>query len=237
MSLLCIFFTTMAMAQKPSQPVAPIKVTASIDTAAVTMGERTTLHVEYLKNGHEGSVLLPINEPKKEGETLNIAGVEIRQIDADSVDLGNNRIQVSFNLLLQPFEPNDYILPPFKFALDNDTFTSNPIALKVLEPEMPQEMVDSLFINPLRPPMEIEAEWYDWIPDIFADYWYFWVGGLVLAALIVAIIILYRKNGKSILPRKKVVPPYELATRRLEELRRKRLHELGNNKAYYTELT
>lgn len=221
-----------------SAPVAPVKITASIDTATMTMGERTTLHLEVVKNGHKGSILLPVDKSTSEKEGApTVAGIEIRQIAVDSADLGNDRIQVRYDILLQPFQPNDYVIPAFKYGLDGDTLTSNVVALKVLEPEIPQEMRDSLYINPLRPPMYVKSEWYDWVPDIFSDYWYLWVAGLVLAALAVAVLILYKKNGKSLLPGRKIIPPYELATRRLEELKRKRLHEFGHDKAYYTELT
>lgn len=220
------------------QPVAPVKITASIDTSTVTMGERTTLHVEVVKNGHVGTILGSFqNGDDEKGTPANIGGIEIRQITVDSTDLGNNRIQVKYDILLQPFDPKDYALPPFRYALDGDTLRSNVVALKVIEPEIPQEMRDSLFINPLRPPMSIKAEWYDWVPDWFTSYWYFWIGGLILIALAVAVAILYKKNGKSLLPGRRVIPPYELATRRLDELKRKRLHEQGNDKAYYTELT
>lgn len=217
--------------------VAPVKISSEIDTTTITMGERTTVHVEVLKNGHVGTVLLPFDKTSGENEVKTIGGIEIRRIEVDSTDLGNNRIQVRYDLLIQPFEPVDIVIPPFKYALDKDTFTSNVIALKVLEPEIPKEMRDSLYINPLRPPMSIQAEWYDWVPDWFTDYWYFWLSGLLLVALAVVILILYKKNGKSIFTTRKIVPPYELATHRLNELKRKRLHEQGHNKAYYTELT
>ncbi len=216
-------------------PVAPVKVSAAIDSATITMGERTTMHVEVVKNGHVGTIVAPIEQKKGEGEDerVTLGGIEVRQLAVDSTDLGNNRIQVVYDILLQPFEPKDYTIPAFKYALDGDTFSSNVVALKVLEPEMPQEMRDSLMINPFRPPMSIKGEWYDWVPAT----WYWWVSGLVVLALAVAIFLLYKKNGKTLLPVKKRIPPYELATRRLDELKRKRLHEQGHNKAYYTELT
>lgn len=215
-------------------PIAPVRVSAYVDSATITMGERTTLRVEVVKNGHVGSIVTPI-EQKGQGEeaAVTVGGIEVRQLSVDSTDLGNNRIQVSYDILLQPFEPKDYSIPAFKYALDGDTFSSNVVALKVIEPEMPKEMRDSLLINPFRPPMSIKGEWYDWVPAT----WYWWVGGLLVLALAVAIFILYKKNGKTLLPVKKRVPPYELATRRLDELKRKRLHEQGHNKAYYTELT
>lgn len=227
-----------AGAQPASAPVAPVVLTASIDTTTVTMGERTTMHFEVVKNGHIGTILLPVDKKEKtEGAYTSMGGIEVRQVSVDSTDLGNNRIQVDYSILLQPFEPADYTIPPFKYALDGDTLTSNVVALKVIEPEIPQEMRDSLFINPFRPPMSVKAEWYDWVPDWFTNWWYLWLAGLLLIAAGITVWILYHKYGKTLLPGKKVVPPYELAMRRLEELRRKRLHERGHNKAYYTELT
>ena len=216
--------------------VAPAKISASIDTTTITMGERTTLHVEVLKNGHSGNIIAPIQNDASQRKDF-IGNIEIRKIDIDSTDLGNNRIQVNYEILIQPFDPNDIIIPAFKFALGKDTISSNPIALKVIEPEMPQEMRDSLFINPLRPPLSIKSEFFDWTPNWLSDYWYFILPGIILIGILVALLILYKKNGKSILPIKKAVPPYELAMRRLDELKRKRLHEQGHNKAYYTELT
>lgn len=229
-----------AFAQKNASgaPVAPVKITATIDSATITMGERTTLRVEVVKNGHVGSILIPAKMADEEkGTNASIAGIEIRQIAVDSTDLGNNRIQVKYDILLQPFQPNDYAIPPFKYALNGDTITSKVVALKVLEPEIPQEMLDSLIINPLRPPMSIKAEWYDWVPNWFSDYWYWWLAGLLLIGAAVTVAILYKKNGRSLLPMRRAIPPYVLATRRLDELKRKRLHEQGHNKAYYTELT
>lgn len=226
-------------AQDSSTPanVAPAKISAQIDSATITMGERTTLHVEVLKNGHGGEILLPTDLNQSGEKAPEIAGIEIRKIDVDSADLGNNRIQVRYDILLQPFKHGDYSIPAFKFNDGKETISSNVIALKVLEPEIPQEMLDSLIINPLRPQMSIKAEWYDWIPDWITEYWYVILIVLILIALAVTAAILYKKNGKYLLPRKKIVPPYELAMRRLDALKRKRLHEQGHNKEFYTELT
>jgi len=225
--------------------VAPAKITTSIDTSTMTMGERTNFHIEVLKNSHDGALInfegtddnLTINNiiemlgQKDMHPTLN--GIEIRQVDIDSAELGNGRVQVNYTLLLQPFKPDEYNIPAARYVVDGDTLRSNITALKVLEPEMPKEMRDSLIINPMRGTLSIESRWYDWIPE----YWYWWVSGLAGAALIVAIILLYRKNGKTLLPIKRHVPPYILAKNRLEALKKRHLAEQGHTKAYYTELT
>lgn len=218
-------------------PVAPDKITASLDTAAVTMGQRATVHVQLLKTGHTGAFLYPLEQSRQQESSqaaATLAGMEVRQVTADSTEMGNDRIQVDYEFLVQPFEPGDIQIPPFAYvAAPGDTITSNVLSIKVLEPEMPQEMRDSLYINPMRGTLAIEAQWYDWVPD----WWYWLLLGVVVAGLVVAILLLYKKNGKTILPLRKRVPPYVLATRRLDELKTKRLAEKGHTKAYYTELT
>lgn len=217
------------------------QITAAIDSATITMGERTYVRVEVLKNGHGGQLIAPTNIDEKSHKEY-LGNIEIRHKGVDSTDLGNNRIQVNYTYLIQPFKPDNYILPAFKYVFPNgseipDTFTSNPLALKVFEPEIPQEMLDSLQIHLERGPMTIEPKFFDSFPDWLVDYWYWWLAALLVLGALITLLILYKKGGKNILHRTKPLPPYELAMRRLKELKRKRLHEQGNNKAYYTELT
>lgn len=228
-------------------PLAPAKVTTSIDTATITMGERTNFNIEVLKNGHNGHFAgFDTNDSTANLNLDNIAlyadrkdahptlsGIEIRKIDIDSTDLGNGRIRINYTILLQPFNPQNYIIPAAMYVTDGDTIRSNVTALNVIEPDMPKEMRDSLYINPMRGTLSIESRWYDWVPES----WYWWVIGIALAALIVAVILLYRKNGKTLLPVRRRIPPYTLAKNRLDDLKKKRLPEKGHTKAYYTELT
>lgn len=238
-----VFLTaSVGMTAQAPRAIAPNKVSAKIDTVTMTMGERTTVHVEVLKNGHVGETLLPIDKRRPVGlpdeeERSMMGNIEVRGIEADSTELGNGRVQVNYDILIQPFNHGDLSIPPFKYVIDGDTITSNSLALKVLEPEMPAEMVDSLWINPMRGTLSIESEWYDWVPDWFTEYWYWWIPIVVVLALGIVVLVLYKKNGKTLLPRKKRIPPYVLAMRRLDELKRKKLHQSGHTKAYYTELT
>lgn len=209
-----------------------ISVHASLDTAAVTMGDRTVLHIEVLKNAHPGVLVdLPKAEPGKSIITLGSA--EVRDISVDSIDVGNGRIQLNYNLIIQPFEVGMLSIAPLKYASQGDTAYSEIVSLKVNEPEIPKEMRDSLLINPMVGTVSIPAHWYDVIPE-----WWPWVllaiGILAIAA---AIIYLYKKNGPSLLPRKKVIPPYVLAMSRLDALKRRKLAESGQEKEYYTQLT
>ena len=224
-------------AQTSTAPVAPAKVSAKVDSTTMTLGQRTTLHIEILKNGHEGSLIdLPARMPISKDSILSINGIEVRNISVDSADLGNGRIRLNYDVLLQPFNVGPAAIPPLKYVIGTDTFTSEMVAMKIEPPVMPAEMVDSLRINAFRPPLSVGSKWYDWIPES----WPYWVGGFLLLCLIgaaIAFYMIYRKTGKIPFVPKKRIPPYVLAKRRLEELRKKRLAENGNLKAYYTDLT
>lgn len=209
----------------------PVTVRAAVDSTSLIMGDRTALRVEVLKNGHAGAMFnLPKVEP---GQPNEFAGVEIRELSVDSTQLPGGRMQLNYTFTVQPFEPGMVTFPAFKYVVGVDTFRSDITTLKVVEPPMPKEMVDSLYINPMEGVVSIPGRWYDWVPA----WWYWAVIGAALIALIIVAAMLYKKNGPTLLPRKKVVPPYEMAVRRLEHLKSRKLAENGHEKEYYTELT
>lgn len=233
-----IIFTLAVALTAYSSPAQSVSVSARIDSTRVTMGDRVVLHVEVAKNGHKGAM---VNLPKIEQDKVTEfgRGIEVREVNTDSADLGNGRTQVNYNIVLQAFEPDSlpFVFPPFKYVVDRDTFESNTVMLRVEEVAMPKEMRDSADVNPFINPMEgvsgIPGRWYDIVPD----WWYWVVIGLALIALGVVVYLLYKKNGPGLLPRKRVILPYPLAVSRLNELKRRKLAESGNDKEYYTELT
>lgn len=218
----------MAFAQNDTPSVI---IHAKIDSAQITMADRTAIHVEVVKDSHKGAMAgLPTAQP---GQVVTYGGVEVRDIQMDSTDIGNGRMQLNYTLIVQPFEPGVVTFPAFKYVVDRDTFYSETTSLKVIEPQMPKEMVDSLYINPMEGTVSIKGRWYDFVPS----WWYWLVIGLATVALIVVIVMLYKKNGPGLLPHKKVVPPHILALDRLKKLKNSHLIEDGRDKEYYTQLT
>lgn len=224
---------TTAAAQQAGSADSPVRISVKIDSAAVGMAGRTNMHVEVLKPAGAGKMLNIPEYSTNKDKVLEFGGAEVRDITVDSTALPNDRMQVNYNIQLQAFTPGNLAFPPFAFALGADTFYSEATTLKVLEPPMPQEMRDSLLINPNEGVVGIKARWYDYVPE-----WWYWVPiGIALVALITLVIILYRKNGPSLLPRKRIIPPHVLALKRLDDLQKRHLAESGQDKAYYTELT
>ena len=222
-----------ASAQDNTLP--PVVINVSADSSAVTLGSRSNIRVELIKNSHNGVFLDHIKTDKDpDGKDINsFFGTEIRQISVDSAEIGNGRVQVNYNYLIQPFDVGTATFGPFNYALDGDTISSSSVSIKVIEPEMPQVMRDSLWINPMENVVSVKARWYDIIPE----WWPWALISIAAVALIVLIIFLYRKNGPRLIPVKKIIPPHVQALQRLNILKNKKLSESGHIKEYYTELT
>lgn len=211
---------------------AQTQIKASADSTTLVMGDRVTVNLEVLKDSHTGELL---NLPKK---NQDYNGLEFLDITADSTELSNGRVQLNYNIYFQAFDPSDLLtLPPFAYAVGTDTAYSDILTFKVLpvvlSPELGDpEDIENLTIHPDEGPVSIPSKWYDWIPD-----WWVWVViALIAIALGVVIYFLYKKNGPSLFVPRRLPTPFEIATQRLQELKRRRLIEQGQTKMYYTEL-
>jgi len=220
-----------ALSMRAQMPAPTIK--SSADSAQVEMGDIINVKLEIVKNSHQGALVgLSGKLPK------DYYGLELQSITADSTDIGNNRVNLVYNLRFQAFEPKEILtLPPFFYAIGTDTIASDVLSFKVLpvalDPSLGNpEDVASLTIHPDAPPIEIPLRWYDYVPD----WWYWVLIGLVAIALAVVLALMYKKNGPSIFTPKYVPTPYEVAIDRLQKLKQRRLLEQGQAKAFYTDL-
>ena len=206
---------------------------AKADSVTLTMGDRSNVNVEVITDRPAGHL---IGLPKPEED---YHGMELVDQSADTTDLGNGRTQITHHLTFQAFDPAPVVtLPPFRYVAGTDTFSSDIITFKVLPVELSPELgdvnnPDSLTIHPSESFIAVKSKWYDYIPD-----WSIWVLiGLAVVTLGIVLFLLYKKNGPTIFTPRKPIPPYELAMRRLAEIKSKGLIEQGRTKEYYTELT
>lgn len=206
-------------------------IKAKLDSATLLMGKVTGLHIEIVQDkGKSGFI------PLTDGDTLtrNVEIVGWRNID--TTDIGNNRIQIDKDLILQSFDSGLYTLPPIAYISDKDTFRTNRMTLKVIPVN-----VDTLKnIHDYKDVENPEFKWTDFLPDFMTDYWWLWLLVLVLIAGGTYFYIRW-KQGKSLMlpliPKKKVLPPYEEASAALAELKSSNLSQSGQDKEYYTRLT
>lgn len=193
------------------------KVTASIDSTVIEMGARANITIDISDPSMKG-VLVDLPEPGVLTDAVDIVSVE-----ADTFAAG-----YQYRVCIQAFEPGDITFEPFRFAVGDDTTQSTHLSLKVIPVEL-----DSLeTINPMTGVANVPRKWYDYIPD----YLLWIVLSVALLAVVVALIVLYRKNGTIIIKKVKPVDPYEEAMSSLNNLRERKLAETGREKEFYTSL-
>ncbi len=208
---------------------APVTVKAALDSAYILMGKQTSLKVNIIQDkGIQGSL---VNNNR---DTLTRDIEIIRAIKPDTTDLGNNREEIHQELIIQSFDSGLYSIPPFIYVHGNDTSVSNPLALKVIPAD-----VDSLAtIHDYAGVAQPNTLIWDYLPDFIVDYWWILLIVLLLAA---AAFVWFRyikgKKQLPLVPKKRVISPYEAAMEQLNRLKVQKLYEGGHEKEYYTRLT
>ena len=198
---------------------------AKLDSATLLMGKTTALHLEITQDKDARGFF-----PNEQADTLN-AMVEIAERPAaDTTDLGNNRIQINRDLIIQSFDSGMWIIKPIPYVVNGDTAYCNQLSIKVLPVDVSQ-MKD---IHDIKPVEDVPFNLLDWLPD----YWWAWLLGLLL---IIGAIWAYRKYYKTgvnpLKPSKKRLPPYEEAMINLRNLKAAQLWQQGQEKEYFTGLT
>ena len=198
---------------------------AKLDSATLLMGKTMTLHLEITQDKDARGFF-----PNEQADTLN-AMVEIAERPAaDTTDLGNNRIQINRDLIIQSFDSGMWIIKPIPYVVNGDTAYCNQLTLKVL-PVNVSQMKD---INDIKPVEDVPFNLLDWLPD----YWWAWLLGLLLIiGAIWAYHKYYKKGINPLKPSKKRLPPYEEAMINLQNLKAAQLWQQGREKEYFTGLT
>lgn len=204
-------------------------INAKMDSTLLLMGKKTAIHVEVVQDkGQKGFFV-------NEGVDMLNAFVEVSErLQADTTDLGNDRIQINRDIIVQSFDSGMYVIPAFKYVIGKDTFKSNELTLKVLPVK-----VDSLpNIHDLKPVAEPPFFFSDYLPEFLVKYWWLIILVLVLiAAGIYAYFKWFKKGELPLRKKEKVIPPYDEAIMKLTQLKSEHLWEAGQEKEYFTRLT
>lgn len=198
---------------------------ASIDSAAIMIGQQTRVHLD-ITTQQDKVLQLPVFQ-----DTLT-AGIEILNIDKiDTTHLDNNRMQIRQSVLVTAFDSALYFIPPFKVIDGLDTLYSNPLALKI--ETMPiDETQNALY--------DIKNIWN----PIFK--WSYILNWLIIPLIIILIIITAYLTYKYIRKHKttntqpipqKNIPPHERALIELDRIKTEKIWHKGRTKEYYTQLT
>ena len=198
---------------------------ARLDSATLLMGKTTALHLEITQDKDARGFF-----PGEQLDTLS-AMVEIAdRTKADTTDLGNNRIQINRDLILQSFDSGMWIIKPIPYVVNGDTAFCNQLSLKVLPVDV-SKMQD---VHDIKPVEDVPFNLLDWLPN----YWWLWLLALLLiGAGIWAYRKFYKKGINPLKAVKKRLPPYEEAMINLQRLKEAQLWQQGQEKEYFTGLT
>ena len=202
---------------------------ASLDSTFLLMGKTTAIKLELVQDKNTIGYFT--------ADAVNALSEQIEIAErpkADTVDLGNNRIQINKQYIIQAFDSGMYVIKPFEYVIGKDTVKSNQLTIKVLPVSVNPEEDIIGYADVIDPP----RKFFDWLPDFIADYWWAILAALAaIAGGIFAYRRWYKKGINPLKPKKKLQPPYDEAMARLNSLKEQHLWEKGEDKAYYTELT
>ena len=207
-----------AMTAPITAEAAPATLKVSMDSAYVLMGKATPMHVQLVADkDSKGNIHIPADSLCGNVEILDL-------LDADTTDLGNGRIEVNREILLQSFDSGMYQLRPILYIDGQETIASQRLALKVIP-----AMVDSLTtIHDYADVQDVKRKFVDYLPDFLVDY------GLWILALVAVLVggyfglrrYLGRKEPEN-KPSAPPIPPYEAARQALMALKSENLCEIG----------
>lgn len=199
-------------------------IIARLDSTQIKIGEQTSLCLNITLNKKK-KIKLPMFQ-----DTL-VKGLEILNISKlDTTNIGNNCIQIKYNYLITAFEAATYVIHPIRLIIENDTFYSKKLLLKV----------STLKVD------TITNKFYD-IKNIFSpkfifiDYINILFYILSLCILILVIHILTKKKKQKLNPffkqEKKMILPHIHAIQSLNKIKEQKLWQQGKNKEYYSQIS
>lgn len=204
-------------------------VEAKMDSSVLWMGEQTVIHLSLTQDANQQVVF-----PEIVASSELVKGVEVLDISQpDTTELKNDRLQIKQDVLVTSFDSGFYYIPPFKYVLDEDTFATESLGLKIVPVDIAPEATaaDAKDIKGVATP-----------PFVLWDFMPTWVWVLLLVCALIAVavvLVLKFYKPKHALATEDVVeqiPPYELAIQGLQELRDSKLWQQGQEKQYYTRL-
>lgn len=203
-----------------------VVVSAKMDSTAIWMGEQTFIHLEVAQD--KGKIVqFPLFS-----DSL-VTGVEILNISKpDTTELSDSRIQINQNILVTSFDSGFYYIPPFKYVLNKDTFSTGTLSLKVVPLEVDTTAAPFDIKGVQAPPFVLR----DFISDAALI-----IIGLILFLGAAGLLFWFwwskRKRTEEEESSESKLPPYEKALQALEKLKESKLWQNGQEKEYYTQVT
>lgn len=213
-----LFMFSMSYAQE-------FAVQARIDSSLMLIGEQTRVRFE-ISQMKAAKVQAPLFS-----DTLTKGLELIKQLPADTIDLGHGRIQVNLNYIVTAFDSALYYIPPFRFISGTDTVESNPLSLKVYSVQIDTTKEGFFDIKPIY-----KAK-FDWKTFWFrALYVFLGLLFVFLAYVLVRKFIQKKPLFSEPIPEPEL-QPHIWAQAELDRIKSEKLWQQGRVKEFYTQLT
>lgn len=201
-------------------------VNSELDSASIQIGEQARLRLTVAQPTNL-EVSIPILS-----DTIT-RGIEIVEVlKADTISLGNDRIEVNYDYLITSFDSGFYFIPTYAYAAAGDTLYTQPLGLSVTTVSVNPTTDD---IKDIKPIMSAPFYW----SELFT-----WVGYGMLALLLLGVIVLllmkfvFKKKVPFISDAPDpVIPPHIVALEKLEEIKVQKIWQCGDIKVFYTQVT
>ncbi len=206
---------------------AQVTVEATIDSLQLLIGEQAKIKLQVSMDANQ-KLRLPLLR-----DTL-VTGVEILDVAKPDTQLLNNnkRWLISQVYTITSFDSALYYLPPFEVFVNDQSYRSKALALKVYSVPVDTLHPDQFF-GP-KDIREVSITWNDIAPLVYSA-----LAMLILGAAAVFFIMRYRDN-KPIIKIIKIepkLPPHQAAMKKIEEIKADKQVQREDPKLYYTELT
>ena len=215
-------FSNVLLAQIPT-----VSVSAQIDSAVLKIGDQTALTFKVGQNA-DATVQFPFIEEK----IIDLIEV-IERNTPDTVDLGQNRIEITQKYTITSFQDSLYYIPPFPFVNNGDTIWSPSLSLGVVQPFEIDTTQNA--ITDIKDIYDAPIYW----ARIFRIILYILLA-VALGVLIYFLIKRYKAKAKNETKAEEIMlrPAHEVALEELNRIKQEKIwQQHGRQKNFHTELT
>lgn len=205
-----------------------VTVNASIDSLQLLIGEQAHVKIE-VSCPADGQLIMPAYPNNMLMEGIEILG----EVKTDTQYLNkHSHMVVTQAYTVTSFDTAFYYIPPFEVLVDSVSYTSNPLALKVMTFDIDTTNVEAIF--PIKDIVKRPITFVEVLPMS---------GSVVLIAVLCFLIpyLLGRyRDNKPILRRVTIapkLPPHQVALQEMERIKNEKGWQKDDVKQYYTELT
>ncbi len=210
------------MAQNPT-----FMFKSNLSSDTILIGDRVELSI-YASIPSNYKVEFPIF-----ADTITTGIETLGTSSIDTISISDNNLELMYKLLVTSFDSGYFRIPSFKLPLSNnnsaDTAYTSPLWLTVNT--LPADTAQANIYD-IKPPISQPITFAELAP---------WIGGFLLLAAIVWLLIVYlkrrKKNEPLFFPRKPIEPPHVIALRELEKIRDGKMWETSNHKLFHSVLT